>query len=459
MWYFVIRRVALIVPTLLVVLIISFFMSKLVPGDEAESMLTLQGIHPDSPNFTSLYEKQYRSLNLEKPLFYFSMVPDFYPDNLRAIVNQSERNQIKEFLHQKIDFDKAWAYLNARKTLSASILNKPESTPDTLGETKKMIGSFNFVTDVTTIHHEWKAISPRLKASNIDIASMDDIVEKMVPQKSYFPSLRWHGSNNQFHLWASNLCAGKLGTSIKDGLPVSKKIASAFKWTLFLSLLNLLITVLIAIPTGMLAGYKPGTWFDRISGSFWLLMYAIPSFWLASVLIVYCTSDKYSAWLNIFPIPGTWYIPSGQGFFDTLFQYGKQLILPIICLVANDIAHISRLVRTNVVQQKSKLYVLMAMAKGAKTTSIMFHHVFPNVLITMITVIGGKLAAGFSGALIIEVIFNIPGMGRLMFESIFNADWNVVFGILLIISFITLITMLISDILYSYVNPKIDFES
>jgi peptide/nickel transport system permease protein len=101
----------------------------------------------------------------------------------------------------------------------------------------------------------------------------------------------------------------------------------------------------------------------------------------------------------------------------------------------------------------------MAMAKGTKPKNIVFHHVFPNVLIPMITVIGGKLAAGFSGALIIEVIFNIPGMGRLMFESIYNADWNVVFGILLIISFITLITMLISDILYSYVNPKIDFES
>ncbi len=455
MWYFIIKRAVLVIPTLIVVLISAFLMSKLVPGDEAESLMNLQGIHPDSPNFASIYEKHYKALNLEKPLFYFALVPDFYPENIRSIINQSDRNQIKEFLHQKIAFDKAWAYLNARKALS----NKPEYTSDTLGEMKNMIATLNFVTDVLSIQQQWKAISPRLKTMLVDSATMDDIVENLVPQKSYFPSFRWHGSNNQFHLWASNLRSGNLGTSIKDGLPVSKKIASAFQWTFFLSLLNLLISVLIAIPTGMMAGFKTGSWFDRISGSFWLMMYAIPSFWLASVLIVYCTSDKYGAWLNIFPIPGSWYIPSGQGFFTTLSQYGKQLILPIVCLVANDIAHISRLVRTNVVQQKSKLYVLMAMAKGTKPKNIVFHHVFPNVLIPMITVIGGKLAAGFSGALIIEVIFNIPGMGRLMFESIYNADWNVVFGILLIISFITLITMLISDILYSYVNPKIDFES
>lgn len=158
--------------------------------------------------------------------------------------------------------------------------------------------------------------------------------------------------------------------------------------------------------------------------------------------------------MDIFPAPGNWYIPDGQSFVTTISQYSGQLILPVICLAANDIAQVSRVIRNNVVQQKKALYAKFARSKGLTGINTMFRHILPNVLIPMVTLIGGRIPAGLSGALIIEVIFNIPGMGRLMMDSINSYDWNVVFGILIVISFFTILFMILTDILYQIVNPK-----
>ena len=189
-----------------------------------------------------------------------------------------------------------------------------------------------------------------------------------------------------------------------------------------------------------------------------MIIYAIPVFWLASLLIIYFTSDRYGAWMNIFPSPGLWYIPEGQSMWTTFSMYGSQLILPIICMVANDIALLSTMVRNNVAAEKSKLYVLMAYAKGLSQQQVLTKHILPNVLLPLITIAGSRLAAGLAGALIIEVIFNIPGMGRLMYDSIFAADWNVVFGILVVLSLLTILILLITDVLYAIADPRIKFQ-
>ena len=160
--------------------------------------------------------------------------------------------------------------------------------------------------------------------------------------------------------------------------------------------------------------------------------------------------------MDIFPAPGNWFFADHLSFFQTVANYSGQLILPVLCLAANDIAQLSRVVRNNVINQKSALYVKFALSKGLNSTQTLFRHILPNVMIPLITIIGARIPAGLSGALVIEVIFNIPGMGRLMFDSIFSADWNVVFGILIIISFFTITFMLITDLLYAIANPRIN---
>jgi peptide/nickel transport system permease protein len=458
MGQFIIKRLALLIPTIFFVMFVAFFLSKLVPGDTADSMLALQGVRPESSNAAQEYKKHYLKLGLDLPLFYISIVPDFYPDNVNAIINPTDRYLVQQLLRQKVPFEYIEAYIRLKKTagdaIKKSLINADTVTIEKVG---LILSKIDFATEIADIQSLWLQLIPFKNKVAIDFSAINSTTQDLSLQraKGYVPTIRWHGQKNQFHQWAFALFHGQLGISIKDGQNIGPKILSALKWTLFLSILNLILSSIISIPSGLIAGYWQNGIFDKISGFLWLIFYSIPAFWLASILIVYCTSDRYGTWLHIFPTPGSWYLPEGQSFFSNLSQYSHQIVLPIICLVANDIAQLSRIVRNNVIEQKTKHYVLMASAKGVNHLRILTKHIFPNLLLPLITVIGSRISAGLSGALIIEVIFNIPGMGRLMFDSIYSADWNVVFGILLIVSLITIISMLLTDIFYAQANPKI----
>lgn len=450
---FILKRILLVIPTLLVVMIIAFFLSKFVPGDAADAMISMQGIPVNSKINHIEYKKYYQQLNLDKPTFYFSIIPDFYPENINAVVDKTDREQFLRFLRQSIPFNQANGYLNQRDSWLHTVDTSNSKIPvDTLSYLKSTL---SFETDLTKL----EKLLPLLSTSSE--SSLAQAIENMSSHRIryYFPKFYWHGVNNQFHLWVSSLLQGNMGVSIKDGRPIATKILDALRWTLLLSFLNVVVSILIALPIGLWAGHKNGGKFDRVTGVFWLLMYAIPVFWLASMLIIYCTSNRFSSLLDIFPTPGNWYLAPDQSFFKSALQYGYQLILPVICLAANDIAQISRIVRNNVITQKSKPYILMAKALGQSDEYILFKQILPNVTLPMITLIGGKFVGGMAGAILIEVIFNIPGVGRLMYESITNADWFVVFGILLIISLVTIVVMLLTDILYAIANPKIKMAS
>lgn len=450
---YVLKRIVLVVPTLLMVMITAFFLSKLVPGDAASALLVLQGIQPDGPNAAKEYERNYKNLKLDRPTFYFSVLPDFYPENIHQIASATKRKQVSDFLLQKFNYTDIMTYMSVRDQClqSASMFKN-----DTLIAVNVSILVFETEPDKlkTAIHH---LIQNSPSDLSLEITKLKTSLDDMILNKSglYYPKIYWHGLDNQFHMWVKNIVAGNFGISLKDGRLVWEKITSALKWTAILILLNVILSTLISIPAGLYAGYKENGWFDRISSFVWLLLYSTPVFWLASLFIIFCTSDRYSTFLNIFPVPGTWYIPEGQSFFRTLGQFSGQLVLPVICLVANDIAQLSRITKNNAVEQKSKLYVTMAKSKGLNQWQILNKHILPNVLLPLITIIGGRIPAGLSGALIIEIVFNIPGMGRLMYESIFSSDWNVVFGILLIVSVFTILFMLFTDIIYAVVNPKI----
>lgn len=439
-------------------MIVAFFLSKLVPGDTADSMLALQGVRPESSNAVQEYKKQYLKLGLDLPLFYFSILPDFYPDNVNEIVNATDRYLVHQLLKQKVPYKYINEYLLLKEptvdSIKKSLTNADSVTIEKVG---LILSKIDFATDIVAIQSLWSQLTSFKNTAELDFNNIENATQHLSlhSAKGYFPTLRWHGQKNQFHQWAYALFHGQLGTSIKDGQNIGPKILSALKWTLFLSILNLILSSIISIPSGLIAGYWQNGIFDKISGFLWLIFYSIPAFWLASLLIVFCTSERYGSWLDIFPTPGSWYIPEGQTFLSNLSQYGHQMVLPILCLVANDIAQLSRIVRNNVIEQKSKHYVLMANAKGVKHIHILTKHILPKLLLPLITVIGSRISAGLSGALIIEVIFNIPGMGRLMFDSIYSADWNVVFGILLIVSLVTIISLLLTDILYAQANPKI----
>ena len=457
----------MIIPTLLIVSIVAFGLSVCTPGDVVNQALALEGVSLDNDRISaSNYQKQYaqksKQLGKDKPIFYLTIVPNHYPTYKEwNNINTIDRDDIKRLVQSNIPLESAKEYISAlsefenkyfdaKDSISAafkrdwkqsiSLLRKPEQL---VLIRKQLIYLANEYQDTPHI----ESITQLLTEIPLDGAS----------NNWHVPSLRWHGFDNQYHSWITSFITGNYGTSILDAQPVYVKIWSAVKWTALLVLMSLLFSLFISIPLSVLSAYYANTRLDRWISGLSLAIYSIPVFWMATLLIVYFTTDTYSKWLDIFPSPASFYSESETGLFGLLGKYFGRLILPVICISLKDIAYLTRVIRADLIKESAKDYAVTLKAKGVNNWSTLWKHILPNSLISTITIIISTIPLALAGTLIIEVIFNIPGMGRLMFSSINQADWNVVYAILMLISLVTVIFYLLGDILYAFLNPRIRY--
>jgi peptide/nickel transport system permease protein len=445
MMRYAIKRLLYIVPTIGMIMLIMFVLSKVNHDDPAEVLCQLEGISYDHPNQAIEYAKHYKALGLSKPNFYLSIQPSFYHPSINTVVDKHLRTQILKLSSQRIEYRHASNYIHTRDSLI-----KYSLADTTLRPKHRHIQKMEFLTDLAAIsesvdsfpmHSHWHLITNQLMQGRVGF---------------YIPRLIWHGMDNQFHRWASSFVRGDLGVSLQDGQPIGTKVAYALKWTLLLLIISLVISTTISVWVGSWSGYYTDGWIDKISSTVWLILYSIPVFWLASMLILYCTSDRYG--MPIFPSPDNWSIDHGRSFLPQVFATGQLLILPIICMVANDLAYFTRMTRNNIIAQKDSLYSKIATVRGIKSSIVLWRYLVPNSMVAMITILIGLVPAGISGSLVIEIVFNIPGMGRLMYDSISHADWPTVYCIVMIISIVTISLMALGDIIYIWINPKIKVD-
>jgi peptide/nickel transport system permease protein len=277
------------------------------------------------------------------------------------------------------------------------------------------------------------------------------IVRKEVASGTlHYPGLKWNGANNQYQYWIQNMFTGKPLRSAKDDRLVRDKIGSALSWSLSLALLALLFIVLLAIPLGKHLYKKPA----RKLQLFLYGIYSIPVFWMATLFITFFTTPEYGWWTNIFPSPGIW--ENEDSFLEAFLHSGQRLILPVLCIVVHDLAYLSRMLYNSMRVEEKKPYIVTARSKGLNSAEVTNRHLFPNARLPLVTIIIDAIPRSIAGTLIIEIIFNLPGMGRLLYESIQYHDWNVLTGILLFISICTVLIYIIGDIAYAKVNPKIE---
>lgn len=462
-------RFFLILPTVILVSIIAFFMSRAVPGDQVDAIMLLRGVNPeyaqgDNPEYSRVYVNE----NLHLPLFYFSILPDFYPKNLRAITDKYRRNTIKVLLQKKYQYSDIENYLDARNEFVTNVMQLLRNSTEV--ETKENSPKQNlnipkglnilsgilfkdYPEDVLESVNQLEVLFDSAITDNA-LSLSEAIVQMDANRRTfYYLVFHWNGTASQYHQWVTGFIRMDMGISMKDGQPVWKKISAALKWTLTLLFLNLVFTMIIGVPVGILSGRFPDSVFDRWAGYISLGFYSMPVFWFASMMIIFFTTSDYG--LKIFSIPGNFINDGTTGFIGTLVKYSGQLVLPVLCLVLNDIAYLSRLVRSGYLKEKTNLYALFASTKGLDENSVAYKHILPNSLIPLITIIAGSIPSALAGTLVIEVIFNIPGMGRLMHSSIFSADWNVVFAILVVLSVLTILILYVADLLYVRFNPKI----
>ena len=249
----------------------------------------------------------------------------------------------------------------------------------------------------------------------------------------------------QYWKWLDDLLHGNLGYSYKREQTVNSLLVVATPKTLVLVGYSTIIAVLIAVPMGVLQAVKRNSWFDYGATTVSFVLYATPVFFLGLVCLLIFSDD-----LNWFAPQA----PSSDGILPYLSNV-NEMFLPVMTLALPSVASYSRYVRSSVLDQITQDYVRTAVAKGAKQRRVLTRHVLRNALMPMITLLGYALPALFSGALITEVVFNLPGLGLLYINSAEQADYATMLGLTVLITIATILGSLLADLGYAAVDPRV----
>jgi peptide/nickel transport system permease protein len=250
----------------------------------------------------------------------------------------------------------------------------------------------------------------------------------------------------RFGAWLWGVLQGDLGTSIFTNLPVSHMIAQRIQPTLSLMVITLVISLTLAIPLGVVAAWKQGSWIDRASMVLSTLGFSVPVF-----VVGYVLAYTFALSLDWVPVQG--YTPITQG----LWKWFQNLILPAIALGLIYMALIARITRATMLEVLSQDYVRTARAKGVDQKGILFIHALKNAAVPIVTIVGIGFASLIGGAVVTESVFAIPGLGRLTVDAILRRDYPVIQGVVLMFSFIYVLVNLGVDLLYTLFDPRIRY--
>jgi peptide/nickel transport system permease protein len=252
----------------------------------------------------------------------------------------------------------------------------------------------------------------------------------------------------QYMRWIGGIILhGDLGDSLWKGTPVMKDIKEKLPVTFELGILALLVTQVIALPLGVYSALRQDTWGDYVGRSFAIICIAVPSFWLATLVIVYP-----SIWWGY--TPDLMLIPFNVDPIGNL----KMFIVPAIVLGMSGAGSNMRLMRTMMLEVLRQDYIRTAWSKGLRERVVVTRHAMKNALIPVVTMIGYQLPVLVGGAVIIENIFNLPGMGRLLTDATTTRDYPIVTGVVFVISVILVFINLATDLSYGFLDPRIHYR-
>lgn len=257
-----------------------------------------------------------------------------------------------------------------------------------------------------------------------------------------------------------------LGASFIHNRPVSTLIAEALPITVLLNLLSIPVIYILALVCGVYAARHRGKVFDKLSGLLMIGLWSVPIIWAGVLLQGYLANDKYLSW---FPVSGLHDLRADEMHFlprwtDSGFYPGWlldsmwRLVLPVICLSYMNVAFVGKLARGAVLENLNADYVRTARAKGLSRKDVLWRHAFRNSLLPLITVAAFVVPGLLAGSIVVEYIFGINGMGKLMIESIELKDREVVMAVTLIAGFLSMAAFLVADLMYAVADPRVAYE-
>jgi peptide/nickel transport system permease protein len=251
----------------------------------------------------------------------------------------------------------------------------------------------------------------------------------------------------QYIWWIIGIFRGDFGRSIYYDVEVSKLIAERMPVTLHLGAMSFFFSSILGITFGVICALRRGTWIDTVVTLLANIGVTMPAFWLG-IILIYLLALK----AGILPVHG--YTSPFQDFWMSI----KQVVMPVICLSLFPVASLTRLTRSSMLEVTKQDYIRTAWAKGLRERIIIVRHTIKNALIPVITEMGLQVAFIFGGSVLIETVFNIPGLGRLMTQSVMQQDFQVVQAGTLIIATMVVSVNLLVDISYGWLDPRIKYE-
>lgn len=474
MWQYVLKRIFIFLPTLGLITLLSFIISRSAPGDPVERMLGNIGEQGSQRVEKKASEAQYLALRselgLDLPVFYFSLSTWAEPDTLHRLPKPGDIQACRRLTHTTGNWAAVERWHLAVRRLDYQLSTfEPDSltyqptieyrswvqtlrSESNLGSLEKRLG---FIDSLHRVYPQsYAALIPAFNQAKADFQYL---TQNPAYWKTYLPALHLYGFENQYHRWLVKLLQFDFGISYGDKRPIADKIWEAIGWTFLISFISILLTYLISIPIGIYSARNQYTVKDNIITTVLFMLYSLPSFWVATILILLLCGGDYLAW---FPSNGvqdtlhdeTW--PLSQRLAD----WAWHLVLPIFCFTYTALAFLSRQMRVGMLETLNQDYIRTARAKGLSENVVVWKHALRNSLIPIITQFSGIFPAMVGGSVILETIFSLPGMGFLSFNAVVLRDYPTIVAVFTLSGFLTLVGILVADILYAVVDPRISFS-
>lgn len=504
MFKYILKRLFYFIPTLFLISIFTFGLSKIAPGDPVELRMAggMQNGNNGQQSDKMAGEKQYlamkKKLGLDIPAFYFDFTSQSVSDTMYKITRKNEREVLEGLTKQYGNWDEVQDYYLALKGLESASFNVKREDASYIGlksvanNYTKLLNTDEDVKINIYLDKIQEAINKEVeveidsitKETIVPLASMQSSFDKLkssyetvktsaTPIKNWIPKFTWYGAKNQYHVWLFGntgfmseddpnikygFFRGDFGNSYLDGRPVKSIIWEAVGITVRLNVIALFIGIMVSIPLGVKLAKSRGTKFDRGTSIFLFILFSLPNFWVATMFIVYFTTPEYG--MDWFPTYGL----TSQGMEDAsfiarFFDQAHHLVLPIIVMTYGAFTFSARQMRGSMIGVMQQDYIRTATAKGLSDRVVTWKHTFRNSLIPIITMFAGILPSLIGGSMIIEIIFNINGMGRAAFTAVMARNYPIMFTVLMFSAILVMISMLLADLMYAAVDPRISFTN
>jgi peptide/nickel transport system permease protein len=457
---YALRRLLWALPTLILLSWIIFGLSQCAPGDPVRDIFGENNRPSADPEAAAAdYRAKAAQLGLDKPAFYLGIGIHYLPDTLHRIFPPERRRRLRQLALQVGNWPAVQRYEQNLAQCLRQLAPLPDSLPG-LQQIRLAAGNFLLIEQVPHLDTAMLALRRALARSGTAALAADSLqnavqalhhaaAHKPLP----LPTLRWHGLDNQYHHWVSGFATGQMGRSLLSKRTVWAELKPRLMPTLALNGLAILLAYLLAVPLGLrMAARAPGA-FDRYGRSALLLLYAMPTFWLGSLLILFLGTPDFGLGI-IRGISVSDWNPE-RSFWHWLLLHLPKLLLPVLTLALHVMAVLALQMRSSALEVLRQDYVRAARAKGMPERQVLRRHVLRNAAFPLIAAFGSLFPSIFAGSLVIEYLFNYPGMGTKTQAAFMDRDYPVLFAILMIAAALTILGTLLADLLYKWADPRV----